>query len=288
MVNLANNENNRIMKENNYIESAQLSKSIVPQITEKIIRFTQILENHCSNYIQLKYKQELNSFQKSVLKNKINHLSEEYDHSIKHKQINEDLVQERTILRARIITQNKELDLAKSNNLLLKQNIQSIILNFSQIRNIQVEYKSTPDGILRMEIGDLREQCEIIGEENRKLLSEIKDIRNHMKSQILDKQLQHKGLINMHTQEEYLLKSNLINMKNELSNRDEELSYQNAPNEYLSNKIEELNENILWIQGELSELYQNYGFLNDNYKLCTDMLDVRMSCCSTLELCCNS
>ena len=158
MIDLANKENNLIIKENNYIESIQLSKSIFPQIMGKIIQFTGLIDNLYSAYIQLKYRQEINSLQNGILKNRIDHLSEEYDHSIKRKQINEDLIQERTILKARITTQNRELDLAKSNNLLLKQNIQSIILNFNHIRNIHVGNKYTPNEIYHQELVILKEQ----------------------------------------------------------------------------------------------------------------------------------
>ena len=268
MVNLANRENNRIMKENNYIESAQLSKSIFPEIMEKIIIFTRILDNLYSDYIQLKYKQEINSLQKSVLKNRIDQLSEEYDHSIKRKQINEDLIQERTILRARITTQNRELDLAKSNNLLLKQNIQSIILNFNHIRNIHVEYKYTPDEFLRAEIGNLKAQGSIMGEENRRLLSEIKGVRNNLKSLILDEQLQRKGLLNTHIQRESLMKLNTINLKSELINHHEQLqqikTYHviDQPNDYLRKEI-------LDLRIEKSIMQEHVEQLNENFKLST-------------------
>ena len=140
MIDLANKENNLIIKENNYIESTQLSKSIFPQIMGKIIQFANLIDNLYSAYIQLKYKQEINSLQNGILKNKIDHLSKEHDHSVKLKWINEDLIQERIILKTRINKQNRELDIAKSNNQLLKQNIRSIILNFNHIRNIHVEY----------------------------------------------------------------------------------------------------------------------------------------------------
>ena len=118
------------------------------------------------------------------------------------------------------------------------------------------------DEVLRMEIGELWQQSTIMGEEKARLVSEIKQIRNHLKSQVLDEQGRCKGFINMHIQEESLVKSNLINLKNELSNCDEQfqkikkdlVSFKNTPEETYRQEIVILNN-------------QNWQLKNNNYIL---------------------
>ena len=234
-------------------------KIIILQRNNKKLKDEMYLNNlHIEQFkIHYQYKNRPDQYLREELVNLVDqniNLAQDHHQTtvnyIFRKQIIEDLIGQRSIMRIENNQLNEELKMTKRDKLNIKTKLEDLLKKFYQLGNIHIEYKNIPDEFLRMEIRELKEQSAIMGEENARLLSEIKTIRNHLKYQVLDVQLQRKGLINMHIHEESLMKSNLINLKNELSNRDEQfqkiktdhISIKNTPDEIYRQEIVILND----------------------------------------------